>query len=102
MLGEEGLIGESLFRSQETQVLSGNVGCREGSAVVSVLENNTDPMSGLRQLCDNACRIVSTLSSKQQLGVKSTISYLSPKKKGSLPTPEVSPDCRTITESPGL
>ena len=64
MLGEEGLIGESLFRSQETQVLSGNVGCREGSAVVSVLENNTDPMSGLRRLRDDACRIISTLAAR--------------------------------------
>ena len=55
VLGEEGLIGERLFRSQETQVLRGNVRCREGSAIVSVLENNTDSMSGLRQLCDDAC-----------------------------------------------
>ena len=64
VLGEEGLIGESLFRSQETQVLRGNVRCREGSAIVSVLENNTDPMSGLRQLRDDAYRdTVSTVLS---------------------------------------
>ena len=61
MLGEEGLIGESLFRSQETQVLSGNVGCREGSAVVSVLKNNTDTVGGLSQLRDDACVVVNRL-----------------------------------------
>ena len=59
VLGEVRLISESLFGSQESQVLSGNVRCRERSVKVSVFKDDSDPMSGLRQLCDDACRIIS-------------------------------------------
>lgn len=52
--GRMPLISQSLFGSQESQVLNGNVRRREGSAIASVFKDNTDPMSGLCQLRDDA------------------------------------------------
>jgi hypothetical protein len=76
VLGEVRLISESLFGSQESQVLSGNVGRRERSAIVSVLEDNTDPMSGLSQLRDDACRAVSIdYREKWSLSAERTLSH---------------------------
>ena len=76
VLGEVRLISESLFGSQESQVLSGNVRRRERSAIVSVLEDNTDPMSGLSQLRDYACRAVSIdYREKWSLSAERTLSH---------------------------
>ena len=54
VLREVRLIGQGLFGGQESQVLGRDVWSREGSAIVSVFKNNTDPVSGLCQLRDDA------------------------------------------------
>jgi hypothetical protein len=53
VLGEVRLIGQGLFGGQESQVLCRDVWSREGSAIVSVLEDDTDAVGGLCQLRDD-------------------------------------------------
>lgn len=54
VLREVRLIGQGLFGGQESQVLGRDVWSREGSAIVSMLENDTDAVGGLCQLRDDA------------------------------------------------
>jgi hypothetical protein len=54
VLREVRLIRQSLFGGQESQILGRDVWSREGGAIVSVLEDDTNAVSGLCQLRDNA------------------------------------------------
>ena len=70
------MIGQSLLGGQESQVLSGNVRRRERSAIVSVFKDDSDPMSSLSQLRDDACRAVSIdYREKWSLSAERTLSH---------------------------
>ena len=59
--------------------LSGHIRRREGCAIVSVLKDNADPMSGLSQLRDDACRLVSIdYGEKWALSAAGRIEHCSP------------------------
>jgi hypothetical protein len=53
VLREVRLIRQGLFGGQESQVLCRDVWSREGGAIVSVLEDDTDAVGGLCQLRDD-------------------------------------------------
>ena len=55
VFGEIGLISQRLFGGEESQVLSGDVRCRERGAVVPVLKDNTETIRSLCQFRDDAC-----------------------------------------------